>query len=272
MSKKQLPHPSKFLLYELSVQSPRWQVDYLPQFHEWLVGKSPITMREDFSGSGKISCEWVKKSKRHRALGLDIDSEALEYAHQVNRAALTPEQQKRVKFIDQNVLKPTKEKFDFIGAYNFSYFIFHERKELLKYAKAAFQSLNSKGTLFLEITGGPGFIDESRESKTLKVPGYGKVEQQWEQHQFDPITGVNDYSIHFKLQNGEWMNDAFTYHWRIWNIRELREILVEAGFQKTVVLWEHSDGKDEYLPSENADQRDSWVAYVVGVKTGKGRA
>ena len=257
---------SKYLFYELSVQSPNWQVDYLPQFHTWLTGKTPTLMREDFCGSGKISCEWVKKSKKNHAVGLDIDPEVLNYAEEKNRASLSEEQKKRVKFLKQNVLKPTIQKFDMIGAYNFSFFIFHERKELLRYARAAFLSLKSKGTLFLEVAGGPGFIETHRETKNLNIPGHGKIQQVWEQHQYDPITAVNDYSIHFKLPNGQWLNDAFTYHWRIWGIRDLREILTEAGFKKTIVLWEHSDGKDEYLPSENAEHADSWIAYVIGVK------
>ena len=261
---------SKYKLYELTVQSPNWQVDYLPQFHRWLIGSEPRLMREDFCGSGKISCEWVKRSKKNKAVGLDTDAAILKYANQENRSLLTQEEQSRVQFLKQNVLKPTRTKFDFIGAYNFSYFIFHERKELLRYAKAAFLSLKKKGTFFLEIGGGEGFKQAKQESKRITIQGYGKIEQVWEQHQYDPITEISDFSIHFKLPDGTWMNDAFTYHWRLWNIRELREVLMDAGFKKTVVLWEKSNedgnGTGEYLPSEQADPVESYVAYVVGVK------
>jgi len=260
----------KHFFYELSVQSPRWQVDYLPQFHRFLTGKTAYRFREDFCGTGKISCEWVKQSKRHFATGLDLDSPVLQYANSVNKKILTPDEKKRVQFLKQNVLKTTREKFDMIGAFNFSYFIFHERKELLNYARAVHASLSKKGTLFLEIAGGSGFLKSLTEKKTFKVPGFGKVEQIWEQHQFDPITALNDYSIHFKLPNGKWLNDAFTYHWRIWNIREVREILEEAGFKKTVVLWEQSDenGKlnGEYLPTDQGENFTSWLGYIVAVK------
>lgn len=265
-----MPPVSKYKLYELSVQSPNWQVDYLPQFHRYLVGSDPKVMREDFCGSGQISCEWVKRSKFNKAVGLDLDSAILKYAKETNRAQLSKHEQARVQFMKQNVLTPTRMKFDFIGAYNFSYFVFHERKELLQYAKAAYASLKKKGTLFLEIAGGEGFRQESRESKKITVKGLGKVEQVWEQHQYDPITQVNDFSIHFKLPSGEWLTDAFTYHWRMWEIRDLREILMDAGFKKTVVLWESSnedgEGTGEYLPAENAEPVHSFVAYVVGVK------
>lgn len=267
MKKKPSPKISKFKLYEEAVQSPRWQVEYLPQFHTWLIGKPPTAMREDFCGTAGISCEWVKLSKKNTAVGLDLDPETLAYAKNVNVAALTPAEKKRVKLLKQNVLKPTKEKFDWIGAYNFSFYTFHERKVLLQYFKAAYQSLKSKGTFFIEMTGGEGFRETTHEAKTFKVPGHGIFQSVWQQHQFDPISQLSNYSIHFKLPNGEWINDAFTYHWRIWEIREVREILEDAGFKKTLVLWENVDeNADEYLPQENGDYRKDWLAYIVGVK------
>jgi SAM-dependent methyltransferase len=258
--------PSKHLLYELSVQSPNWQVDYLPQFHQWLIGKSPLLMREDFCGTGKISCEWVKRSPKNRAIGLDLDPDVLSYAKTVNRSALTSSEQKRVNFLKQDVLKPTREKFDMIGAYNFSHSIFHERKELLQYAKAAFKSLKTRGTFFLEVAGGEDFIETTQETKTISVPGYGKIKQVWEQHQFDPINSVSDYSIHFKLPDGTWLADAFTYHWRVWSIREIREVFADAGFKKTVVLWPDDEEGNEYLAAESADYQRGYLAYVIGVK------
>lgn len=261
---------SKHRLYEMSVQSPNWQVEYLPQFCKWLTGKEPRSFREDFCGSGKIACEWVLRSKKNRALGLDLDQQVLDYAEETNRAALPKEAQKRVRFTKQNVLKSTREKFDWIGAFNFSYYVFHTRRELLQYAKAAFKSLEKKGTLFLEIAGGEGFLESGIEEYSIPVPGLGKVKQIWEKHQYDPITQVNDYSIHFQLPNGEWMNDAFQYHWRIWGIRDLREVLLDAGFKQTVVLWEKTnakgDGTGELEVLEETGSHHSWVAYVVGIK------
>ncbi len=261
---------SKHLLYELSVQSPKWQVDYLPQFHKWLTGRTAMTFREDFCGTAKIACEWVKSSPRRKALGLDLDREVLEYAGGVNRPALAPKVQKRLSLRRADVRTPTREKFDWIGAFNYSVFEFHERRELIRYFRAAHASLNTKGTLFLEIAGGDAFLAPSIEERRIKVPGAGMVTQAWEQQQYDPITGRNDYSIHFKLPRGKTMSDAFVYHWRVWSIPEIRDALAAAGFKKSVVLWEQEDGKGkptgEYLPAENAGHPDFYVAYVVGVK------
>jgi len=257
----------KYKLYEEAVQSPEWQVNYLPQYYTWLFGKPPTSMREDFCGTARISCEWVKLSPKNRAVGIDLDPKTLAYAKSVNMAGLTAPQKKQISLLKQDVLKPTKEKFDWIGAYNFSFYTFHERQTLVKYLRAAYQSLNKKGCLFLEMAGGEGFKETISDKKKFKVYGVGMVHSVWEQKQYNPIQQTNQYAIHFKLPDGKWMDDAFTYDWRIWEIRETREILEEAGFKQTIALWEHrDDDADEFLPQDQAPNQRDWLAYVVGVK------
>ena len=261
---------SKFLLYESSVQDPKWHVEYLPRFHRTLVGKNPLSMREDFCGSGRISCEWVKLSRKNKAVGIDIDPRPLRYANKINKGTLTKDECSRLKFINQNVLKSTQEKFDLVGSYNFSFFALHEREEMLQYAKAVYRSLKLPGTFFLDIAGGPGFLKTRQNNQKITIPGHGTFRQIWEQSDYNPITSINQYSIHFMLLNGKCLNDAFVYRWRIWQIRELREILAEAGFKKSLVLWEKNkktnEGSGEFYPTENAENAYTWVAYVIGVK------
>jgi SAM-dependent methyltransferase len=260
------PNDLKFKLYENSVQSSAWQMRYLPLFHKRFTGKVPTSMREDFCGTGRISCDWVKKSPSHRALGLDLDVTTLEYADRVNRSALSTAQRDQVSFVRQNVLQATREKFDVIGAHNFSFFIFHERKDLLRYAKAAYASLKPKGTFFLEMAGGEDFVTPGSGTEIVKVPDIGRVKYTWEQHPYDPVTKLADYAIHFKLPNGRVLADAFTYHWRLWEIREVREILLEAGFRDTKVLWPTDETMTEYIEVENGDDCEVWLAYVVGIR------
>ena len=256
----------KFKLYEEAVQSSAWQMRYLPLFHKRFTGKNPTAMREDFCGTGRIACDWVKKSPAHRALGLDLDAVTLDYADRVNRAALTEAQREQVTFVRQDVLVPTREKFDVIGAHNFSFFIFHDRATVLRYAKAAYRSLKTKGTFFLEMAGGQGFITPETNETKVDVPGIGKVKYVWEQHPYDPVTKLSDYSIHFQLPNRRWLPDAFTYHWRLWEIREVREILMEAGFRETRVLWPTTEAMTEYVEVEHGDDAEVWLAYVVGIR------
>ena len=263
-------HVSRHRLYELGVQNPRWQVDYLSQFHRILTRRRPLSFREDFCGTAKIACEWVAKSRAHTALALDIDAEVLEYAESCNRSALKPAARKRLRIERADVLRPPRGDFDWIGAFNFSFYIFHERRMLLRYLRSARRSLSKPGTLFLELAGGPGFVEPFEDQKVFRVPSVGSVTQIWEQHGQDPLTSVADYSIHYGLPSGEWIPDAFTYHWRIWTIREVRELLAEAGFSRSVVLWEkpgrNGSGSGEFEIREDAPQVHSWVAYVVGIQ------
>lgn len=260
----------KYLLYEYGVQSPRWQTDYLPQFHRWLTRKNPYVFREDFCGTARIACEWVKQSSRHQALGLDLDPEPLRIARERNLSQLSSEEKSRIRLKRQDVRTRTSETFDMIGAFNFSCFTFLTRADLVRYFRAVHESLQKPGTLFLEVAGGPGFIETRHDQRSFSVPGVGRVKQIWEQHQYDPITGINDYSIHFGLPDGTWLQDAFQYHWRIWGIPELRDALADAGFRKSVVLWEQVDSKGrgtgELLPTESAELPESYLAYLVAVK------
>jgi SAM-dependent methyltransferase len=262
--------PSPLRLYELSVQSPKWQVEYLPKFHRHWFGKSPLRFREDFCGSGLIACEWIKHSEKHEAVGIDLSAECIRYANDVNRSSLTSTQQSRIEFRKQDVLRARGGAFDWIGAFNYSYFVFHERQLLLKYLRNAYHSLGAQGSLFLEIVGGPGFIQPDETKKVFRAPGFGKVTQIWEQHGLDPITQVADYAIHFQLPDGSWIADAFVYHWRIWSPREIRELLAEAGFQETFVLLEKTNsrgvGTGVLEVREESELTPTWVGYIVGLK------
>lgn len=260
----------KYTLYEEAVQCPKWHVEHFKKFHYHLTKKIPHHLREDFCGTAKISCEWVKADPKNSAVGLDLDPEPLEYAKTKNILSLGVKERGRVKVLKQNVLKTTTQKFDIIAACNFSFFIFHERERMIDYAKATLKSLKKNGTLMLEIAGGEGMVEKIKESKNFSIKNYGKCRYTWEQLDYDPIQHVSDYAIHFRLPNGQWKKNVFTYHWRLWTIREIREILLEAGFKKTKVFWEAADdkgdGTGDYVPTENGDHSHSWIAYVVGVK------
>lgn len=260
----------KYYLYEHSVQSPEWHVRHFPRYYRWLTGKTATRLREDFCGTSRISMEWVRANPKNTATGLDLDPEPLSYFDRVHLPTLSPEEQTRIRHERKNVLVPTREKFDLIAACNFSFFIFMDRKTLVKYFRAALASLAPKGALFLEMAGGEGMQEWLQEERKVSVPGVGKVLYIWDQMDFDAITGVNDYAIHFQLPNRRWMKHAFDYHWRLWGIREVREALAEAGFRKTQVFWEvadsRGDGTGEYAPMEKGDPAHAWIAYVAAVK------
>lgn len=260
----------KYFLYENSVQSPDWHVRHFPRYYRWMTGRNAKRLREDFCGTSRISMEWVRADKNRIATGLDLDPEPLDYFRRVHLPTLTADERARIHPRLHDVLTPTREKYDLIAACNFSFYVFEERETLLRYFRAARASLVAKGAIFLEMAGGEGMQEFMQEERKFTAPGVGKVRYVWDQMDFDAITGMNDYAIHFQLPNRRWIKHAFEYHWRLWGIREVREILREAGFRKTHVFWEVADsrgaGTGEYAPMEEADPAHAWIAYVAGVK------
>ena len=63
---------------------------------------------------------------------------------------------------------------------------------------------------------------------------------------------------------------AFTYDWRLWTLPELTELLAEAGFSKTRVLWEGDDGdgggNGEFTEQATGVADLAWIAYIVAEK------
>src|SRR3954464_984129 len=95
---------NKYALYEMSVQSPKPHVDMFAGIYKSIRGKFARVLKEDFCGTFRISCEWVKRNRSNRALGLDLDPEPLRYGKRVHLARLKTEQKKRLVIRRQNVL------------------------------------------------------------------------------------------------------------------------------------------------------------------------
>lgn len=259
----------KYDLYERSVQSPDYHAEWFGNIYRELRGKPGRSMREDFCGTARMSCEWVKLDSANTAVGLDLDPEPLAYGRERHIRALAPAQRKRIQLLERDVLKPPAETFDLINACNFSYCVFKRRETLLKYFRACLRSLKKDGVLLLDLAGGPGMIMPMRERKTLKAPAVGKFTYTWHQKSFDPITHDARYGIHFKLKDGTVLNDAFTYDWRLWSVPELRDALEEAGFADVAVYWETEHkgvGTGEYIRMESGDNAYAWVAYIAAMK------
>ena len=262
--------PDIYVLYERAVQSPDIHVALFNQIYaETRGGLKPSKLREDFCGTFAISCAWVESDPRNTALSIDLDPVPLKSGRQRNLSKLTPEQRKRVDVRQDNVLKVKSEPMDVIGVCNFSFFIFKTREELRKYFEVCRRSLGKNGVLVLEMSGGPGMIEETRERKQIRLKGTPPYQYTWDQKSFDPITHNGHYAIHFRLRDGTTVRDAFTYDWRLWSIPEVRELLAEAGFEKSIVYWEvevDGEGTGEYKPHDKGTNDYCWCAYLVGVR------
>ncbi|MGE3962463.1 MAG: class I SAM-dependent methyltransferase, partial [Planctomycetota bacterium] len=75
----------------------------------------------------------------------------------------------------------------------------------------------------------------------------------------------------FRFRDASEWKRAFTYDWRVWNLPEVRELMLDAGFERADVYWEGTDRKTDegngiFTRREVAEQCDAWIAYIVGVK------
>lgn len=256
--------PSKYFFYEHSVQSPKLHVKLLRKWYKELKGRHPKTLREDFCGTFAISHEFVSCSKDNRAWAIDLDTEPLMYGMRERLLKSPLELQNRLELLRQDVRTATRPQVDLAVACNFSFQVFQDEKNLGTYFNAVHRSLNTDGIFILEVAGGPGFIEKTKDYRKVRA---GRLSWRyiWDQQFFDPITRRSKYAIHFEPKNAKPMKNAFTYDWRLWTIPELRHHLSEAGFKETCVFWEVAE--NEYVRSESGENDFAWIAHVVGIKS-----
>jgi SAM-dependent methyltransferase len=255
---------NKYELYEEAVQSPESDVRFIRREFRKFRGREPLTLREDFCGTGALLAGWVKTAKDRSALGIDLDPEPIFYGLKTHHAALGPDAQKRVRFVQENVLDAERYKADVICAFNYSYYVFKSRELLLSYFRSVRRSLKSEGLFFLDTFGGTEAMTESEESRSA-----GSFTYFWECEKFNPLTHECTYAIHFKQnKKGAKKNlRVFTYDWRYWTMPELKELLLEAGFSKVHLYWEGDDGEGGgngiFHETRHAENCASWISYLV---------
>lgn len=103
--------PSKFLLYQQSVQSPKGDISYLQKFFLMYVGgRLPLHLQEDFCGTALLSAEWLRTDTRRTAVGLDLDVEALNWCMENNINKVGADGYSRMSLFHGNVLQPLEAK------------------------------------------------------------------------------------------------------------------------------------------------------------------
>ncbi|XP_074556025.1 uncharacterized protein LOC141811855 isoform X2 [Curcuma longa] len=99
--------PSKFHLYQLSVQSPKGDISYMQKFFLMYVGgRVPLHLQEDFCGTALLSCEWLRSDPRRTAVGVDLDLESLNWCFDNNLGKLGADGYSRISLFHGNVLRP----------------------------------------------------------------------------------------------------------------------------------------------------------------------
>jgi hypothetical protein len=253
-------------LYQRAVQDVVTEIDFIEETWGELRRRPLELLREDFCGTANTACEWVRRDANHRAIGVDLDPDVLEWGRGHNLSALTPEQRERIRLVQGDVAAGTAEVPDAVLAMNFSYYLLMERAQLGAYFRSVHDNLVADGIFFLDAYGGyeaPMVLEEKRE-----CDGFTYV---WNQLSFNPIDSRMECSISFEFDDGSALKDAFRYYWRLWTLPELRELLLEAGFARATVYWEGTDeesgeGNGVYEPAETGDADPGWVCYLVAEK------
>jgi hypothetical protein len=244
----------RHLLYQQSVQDVEAEIDFVEQTWSELRQRPAEHLREDFCGTANTACEWVKRDANHYATGIDLEKSVLDWGRQHNLVKLDAEQLQRIELLNGDVLKARPGLADIILAMNFSYYLFLTRDELRAYFANALQGLVADGILFLDAYGGyeaPMVLTEPRECQDEEGNEFTYI---WEQAAFNPIDSCMTCHIHFEFPDQSRMEEAFSYHWRLWTLPEIREILHEAGFSSVEIYWEGTDeenneGNGIYTPS-----------------------
>ncbi|MBX3357886.1 MAG: class I SAM-dependent methyltransferase [Phycisphaeraceae bacterium] len=256
----------RYDLYQRAVQCPEAEVAFAARAYRRAVGRAPRVLREDFCGCFATACEWARHSKDHIAVGLDLDPEPIAWGRKHNLPRLTPEQQSRVHISRGNVLTPPRSpRPDIVLATNFSYWTFKTRDLLLRYFRSVRASLAADGVFILDFFGGSDVLRELTETTR-----HGQWSYLWQQERYDPVTGDYICHIHFKFKNGSMLRRAFTYHWRVWTIPELKDLLAEAGLPNVTVYCEGEDAKGEgngvFRPVKQAPADRCFIAYLVATR------
>lgn len=249
------PAVLKYELYEQAAQSPARQA----RFVRAVAGDRARVLGEDFCGTGALSLAWVGLGEGRRAIAVDLDPVPLGHLRARSHGAGD-----RIEILQADV-RDRLAPVDVIATLNFSIGYFHERAELLRYLRSAHERLASAGGVFLcDVYGGVDAFACGVSDLELR----GGAVYEWEQRDADPLTARVVNAMHFILENGERIEDAFVYEWRLWSVPELRDALLEAGFASAVVYdrlgdAEADDGELFVRPVPGDELDENFVVYIA---------
>ncbi len=253
--------PDRFDLYELAVTAPIPTARFLRAVH----ARNPVTLREDFSGTGALCRGWTALAPDLHAIAVDADPKPLA------RLKSAP----RIRAVRKDVLK-ARDKADVIAATNFPVGYWHTRDALVAYLKHARACLNPRGVFVCDIYGGADAFTAPRTStRSLRTPQGHRVRYTFEQLSADAATGRVLDALHFEIKAGARtvkLRDAFVYDWRLWSIPELTDAMHDAGFRTVEVYDRLGDAMDQdgnvYVSPLTLDDRldDNYVVYLAARK------
>lgn len=266
----------RYALYEAAVQGAGHDLDFIERVYTRANRRAPRLLREDICGTALLACEWVARESDHRAWGLDLDPEPLAWARR-HRLARMRSAASRVTLMRRDASSVTAPRVDAVVALNFSYWVFKTRADLTRYFRAAHRSLRPGGMRFANAFGGTEAMHVLTETRRIeatqgpdgrRIPAFTYV---WEQARFNPVDHRLVSHIHFRFRGGGAMRRAFNYDWRLWTLPEIKECMIEAGFQSARVYvegWNDEHHRPDHVYHRRArfENQLGWIAFVVGAK------
>ena len=247
-------------LYQQAVNAPVAHIDFIRKVYRGMRKREPRVLKEDFCGTALMAAAWAQRSPHNRAIGVDLDAEALAWGQQHNLERHGPSLARRVALVQADVLEDSSHRADIICALNFSYNLLLARHQLLAYLRNARRGLLPGGLFLLDCIGGTEAVIDFAEERRCHDFTYI-----WSQQGFNPLDHSANCSISFAFPDGSRIEPAFAYRWRLWTMPELRDCLAEAGFTGVRIFWEYSTeaGEARHVEIDREQNQEIWLAYVV---------
>lgn len=248
----------KHAIYQDAVQSPQADVELLQYFYQQSRNKTAFHFREDFCGTAVTLAHWLQQGLEFSGEGFDIDRETVDWGEKHNFDPLNIQSAQAVLHV-ADAREASRRAPDIRCAFNFSYWIFLERDQMREYLESVYHDLADEGVFVVDFHGGPQSLSEEE-----SISDYGDFESVWHQTDYSPITNTANLSLHFRFPDGSSIEHAFRYHWRIWSIPEISDLLREAGFDQLDVYW--YDGEGDYELTRKGYNDPSWICCLVALK------
>jgi SAM-dependent methyltransferase len=243
----------KFTLYEKAVQAPDFDIQFLTRIFRREHDRLPLSLREDFCGTAYLAAEWVRSRPDRTAIAIDLDDQALEWGRRRHLQPLGPAA-RRLRLLRRNVLEVAAPRVELAVAFNYSYFVFHDRAELLAYFRIVRRGLRPGGAFVLDGYTGPDAFEPMEEVRRCR--GFTYV---WDQQPMDALSGRAKRFIHFRFPDGTALKRAFKYDWRLWSVPEVRDLLGEAGYGRIDLY----TGEDTYRKVARETYEGSIIPILV---------
>jgi SAM-dependent methyltransferase len=237
---------SRHDLYEACVQSPEDAVPLLRAIH----GGDAAVLGEDFAGTAALSRAWVRDEPSARAIAVELDAATLAEARR--RADAAGADAARLELVHGDVrtaTDPRRHAADVVYVGNFSIGELTTRADLVAYLRHVRSRLRPGGVFACDVYGGQSAYMLGTAERPEPGPDGRTILYTWEQREADPLTGRVVNALHFEVLEADGssagrMPDAFTYHWRLWSVPELRDVMAEAGFASSEAHGRQPDAID----------------------------